>query len=131
MVTDGGSAQGADSSEPGDDTTPPDDAAPHPGSDAEVEGPDPLRFSRWMRESPTGAVLTGVTLGLHQALSRREERPAIVVEAPGEPEDEEPVVRLQFDPDDPTKTVAVVRAEPTDPAVGRRPTTPADDDPRG
>ena len=82
-----------------------------PEAAAAGEGPDPLRFSRWMKESATGAVLTGVTLGLQRALERRD-RPAIVVDAPGEPEGEEPLIRLQFDPDDPSKTFAVVRPDP-------------------
>jgi hypothetical protein len=92
---------------------PPAEVAP----DGEVDGPDPLRFNRWRKESATGAVLTGVALGLQQALERRDQRPAFVIEAPGEPEDEQPLVRLQFDPDDPTKTVAVVRRtdDPVDP----------------
>jgi hypothetical protein len=82
--------------------------------DAELpaeSGPDPLRFNRWMKRSTTGAVLTGVTLGLQQALEKRDQRPAFVIEAPGEPEDDEPLVRLQFDPDSPSKTVVVVRAD--------------------
>jgi hypothetical protein len=74
-------------------------------------GPDPLRFNRWMKRSTTGAVLTGVTIGLQQALEKRDQRPAFVIEAPGEPEDDQPLVRLQFDPDNPSKTVAVVRAD--------------------
>ncbi len=74
-------------------------------------GPDPLRFNRWMKRSTTGAVLTGVTIGLQQALEKRDQRPAFVIEAPGEPEDDEPLVRLQFDPDNPSNTVAVVRAD--------------------
>jgi hypothetical protein len=74
-------------------------------------GADPLRFNRWMKRSTTGAVLTGVTLGLQQALEKRDQRPAFVIEAPGEPEDDEPRVRLQFDPDSPSNTVVVVRAD--------------------
>lgn len=84
------------------------------GQDPELPtetGPDPLRFNRWMKRSTTGAVLTGVTIGLQQALEKRDQRPAFVIEAPGEPEDDEPLVRLQFDPDNPSKTVAVVRAD--------------------
>jgi hypothetical protein len=82
--------------------------------DAELageSGPDPLRFNRWMKRSTTGAVLTGVTIGLQQALEKRDQRPAFVIEAPGEPEDDEPLVRLQFDPDSPSNTVVVVRAD--------------------
>ncbi|MBV8462706.1 MAG: hypothetical protein JO368_05390 [Acidimicrobiales bacterium] len=106
-------AGGHDPTEPGAEVT---------GAEAAAagEGPDPLRFSRWMRESATGAVLTGVTVGLQRALERRDQRPAIVVDAPGEPEGEEPLIRLRFDPDDPSNTVAVVRHEDPDDHEGDR-----------
>jgi len=71
---------------------------------------DPLRFHRWMKRSATGAVLSGIALGLQQALEGRREQPAFVMEAPGEPEDPDAPITLHFDPDDPTRTVAVVRA---------------------
>jgi len=71
---------------------------------------DPLRFHQWMKRSATGAVMTGVALGLQQALERRREIPAFVMEAPGEPDDPDAPIHLHFDPDDPTKTVAVIRA---------------------
>ena len=54
--------------------------------------------------------MTGVALGLQQALERRREIPAFVMEAPGEPDDPDAPIHLHFDPDDPTKTVAVIRA---------------------
>jgi hypothetical protein len=88
-----------------------DDAIEYDAELAAESGPDPLRFNRWMKRSTTGAVLTGVTLGLQQALEKRDQRPAFVIEAPGEPEDDEPLVRLQFDPDSPSNTVVVVRAD--------------------
>ena len=74
------------------------------------DGTDPLRFRRWMRSSSTGAVLTGIALGLQHALEEHREQPAFVVEAPGEPEDPDAPITLHFDPDDPTRTVAVVRS---------------------
>ena len=78
---------------------------------------DPLRFTRWMKRSATGAVLTGVALGLQQALERRREVPAFVMEAPGEPDDPDAPIHLHFDPDDPTKTVAVIRSAVPPPAA--------------
>jgi len=81
----------------------PDDAAV-PGPDAR----DPLRFSDWMKRSATAAVMTGIARGLHQALEVERQVPAFVMEVPGEPEDDGPI-DLRFDPDDPTKTVAVIR----------------------
>jgi hypothetical protein len=70
---------------------------------------DPLRFSRWMRSSASGGIMTGIALGLQHALEERRELPAFVMEAPGEPDDPDAPISLHFDPDDPTKTVAVIR----------------------
>ena len=78
-------------------------------------GGDPLRFSNWMQRSTTGAILSGIALGLHHALEPKRQQPAFVMEAPGEPEDPDAPITLHFDPDDPTKTVAVIRA-PSAPA---------------
>jgi len=76
---------------------------------------DPLRFNRWMKRSASGAVLSGIALGLQQALEHKRETPAFVLEAPGEPEDPDAPITLHFDPDDPTKTVAVIRSPRGDP----------------
>ena len=83
-----------------DEGTGDDDPGPH----------DPLRFNQWMKRSAAGAVLSGIALGLQQALEPKRELPAFVMEAPGEPEDPDAPITLRFDPDDPTKTVAVIRA---------------------
>lgn len=85
------------------------------GSDR--EGADPLRFSNWMRQSATGAVMTGIARGFHRALEAERQLPAFVMEAPDEPEGEDGPIELHFDPDDPTKTVAIIR-EPR-PDAGR------------
>jgi hypothetical protein len=109
---------------------PPDDeqAVPGPGDDATTDSSDapegaadPLRFSSWMKRSTTGAVLTGIALGLQHALEKEREQPAFVMEAPGEPDEPEGPIALHFDPDDPGKTVAVIRARSED-----RETGPAD-----
>ena len=76
---------------------------------------DPLRFSQWMKRSATGAVLSGIALGLQQALEQKREVPAFVMEAPDRPEDPNAQFILHFDPDDPTKTVAVVRSPKLEP----------------
>jgi len=103
---------------------------PAPGDDAtvdsteELEGAgDPLRFSNWMKRSTTGAVLSGIALGLQHALEHKREQPAFVIEAPGEPDEPEGPIALHFDPDDPSKTVAVIRTRPEDRETG--PTDPA------
>jgi len=80
------------------------------GDGDEGTGGDPLRFHRWMRSSASGGILTGIALGFQHALEERREQPAFVMEAPGEPEDPDAPISLRFDPDDPTKTVAVIRA---------------------
>ena len=95
------------------------------GGDA-ASGRDPLRFNRWMRSSASGGILTGIALGLQHALEERREQPAFVMEAPGEPEDPDAPITLHFDPDDPTKTVAVIRT-PSDDARPDRSHPPTED----
>ncbi len=89
-----------------------DDGFEHGGDTTgeDASGRDPLRFNRWMRSSASGGILTGIALGLQHALEERREQPAFVMEAPGEPEDPDAPISLHFDPEDPTKTVAVIRA---------------------
>jgi len=84
------------------------------GGEDDESGPDPLRFNRWMRSSASGGILTGIALGLQHALEERREQPAFVMEAPGEPEDPDAPISLHFDPDDPTKTIAVIRSTSDD-----------------
>jgi hypothetical protein len=85
------------------------------GSD---EGKDPLRFNRWMKRSATGAVMTGIAVGLQQALELPRQQPAFVIEAAGEPEDPDRPIDLQFDPDSPANTVAIIRRPPPDHPAG-------------
>jgi len=106
----------------------PADAGPHEGATevgAEVRTPEnaadeadaedghvphePLPFQKWVKRSATGAVLSGIAFGLQEVLQPKRELPAFVMEAPGEPEDPDAPITLHFDPDDPTKTVAVIR----------------------
>ena len=53
--------------------------------------------------------MTGIALGLKEALELPRQRPALVIEAPGEPDDPDRPIDLHFDPDDPARTVAIVR----------------------
>jgi hypothetical protein len=101
-----------------------DDVDRQDDGDEDPDRHDPLRFNRWMRSSTTGAVLSGIALGLQQALEPTRQLPAFVMEAPGEPEDPDAPIVLHFDPDDPTKTVAVIRAPAADP--GSPPAVPPD-----
>ncbi len=86
------------------------DANAEPGHDPEDgEVRDPLRFNNWMKRSATGAVMTGIAVGLQQALQLPRQEPAFVIEASGEPHDPNHPIDLHFDPDNPADTVAVIR----------------------
>ena len=78
---------------------------------------EPLPFQRWIKRSASGAVLSGIALGLQEVYQPKRELPAFVMEATGEPMDPNAPISLHFDPDDPTKTVAVIRTH----ASGARP----------
>jgi hypothetical protein len=78
-------------------------------SHSEAPGRDPLRFNQWMKRSATGAVMTGISLGLREVFEQRREEPAFVIEASGQPDDPDHPIELHFDPDNPADTVAVIR----------------------
>jgi len=96
------------------------DACSDAPSDPDDSG-DPLRFNRWMKRSATGAILTGITMGLSQALEPDKPKPALVIEAAGEPDDPDRAIDLRFDPDSPAHTVAYIRS-PSDPSAVNPPT---------
>lgn len=79
---------------------------------------DPLRFSRWMKRSAAGAVMTGIAIGLREALEPRRPEVAIVVDA-DEPDVPDGPIELHFDPDSPQNTVAVIRVPPSEPNSSR------------
>jgi hypothetical protein len=82
------------------DDLPTDDDAP---SEATAEG-----FDRWRRESSLGVVGTGIARGLRDVFAPTQDKPVVVAEVPGEPPDGDERVRVLLDPDDPTKSVAIV-----------------------
>ena len=93
------------------------------GTDGGIDpASDPRRFNEWRKRSATGAVMTGIALGLKEALVLPDDRPALVVEAPGEPDEPDRPSELHFDPDDPAATVAVVRQRREDGEDSGRPT---------
>ena len=105
--TDGG--EGSDGGADGQADAPdPADPADPGGQDAATTR-DPLRFNSWMKRSATGAVMTGIAVGLQQALELPRQEPAFVIEASGEPEDPDRPIDLRFDPDSPANTVAFIR----------------------
>jgi hypothetical protein len=66
-------------------------------------------FDRWRRRTAAGAVLASVARGLQQVFDpERKERVVIEQEAPGRPEDPEPV-ELHFDPESPRASFVVLR----------------------
>jgi hypothetical protein len=92
---------------------------------------DPLRFNRWMKRSATGAVMTGIAVGLQQALELPKQEPAFVITASGQPDDPDKPIDLRFDPDSPADTVAVIRRPVVvEPPVAEPPVAdPPDSDP--
>ena len=74
-----------------------------------ADGKDPRRFNTWMKRSATGAVLTGITIGLQRALEDPKKQPPFVIVASDEPGDPDGPIELRFDPDSPADTVAVIR----------------------
>jgi hypothetical protein len=74
---------------------------------------DPLRFNNWMKRSATGAVMTGIAIGLREALEPRRPEVAFVIEA-SDPDGPDGPIDLHFDPDSPQNTVAVIRRTPPD-----------------
>jgi len=86
----------------------PDHAAIEP--DFEPEGSE-----RWRRESTLGTVGTGIARGLQNVFGTQQDQVVMVAPIPGGPPDPD---RLQviLDPDDPTKSIAVLPA--ADPPAG-------------
>jgi hypothetical protein len=81
----------------------------------EADEPDeaPDRFDRWRKESTIGNVGTGIARGLQAVFAPPAHEIAIVAAVPGEPPDADQRLRVILDPDDPTKSIAVVPAPPT------------------
>jgi hypothetical protein len=92
-------------------SSPPDPPEPGPESDDE----HPQGFDRWRRESALGSVGTGIARGLQSVFGAPPQEIAIVAEVPGEPPDADKRLRVILDPDDPTKSIAVVPAPPAEP----------------
>jgi hypothetical protein len=87
--------------------------------EGQVEGPESQdaslqRFDRWRNESAIGGIGTGIARGLQSVFGTPQQEIAIVAEVPGEPPDADKRLRVILDPDDPTKSIAVVPATPAD-----------------
>ncbi len=65
------------------------------------------------RSTTSGALAAAVLLGLRDVLEPPpDDEPAVVVDAPGEPDDPAAPLVLRFDPESPSGTVAIVREQP-------------------
>jgi hypothetical protein len=111
---------------PGGDDEPTASAGP---SEEQVEDPEPevehpQGFDRWRKESAIGSVGTGIARGLQSVFGSPRQEIAIVAEVPGEPPDADKRLRVILDPDDPTKSIAVVPAAPADAAPDGVPADP-------
>lgn len=82
----------------------------------------PPRVEAWRRRSATGALLTGVALGLQEVFEPRRDPVAIVAEAPGEPPGPPQPLEVHLDPDDPAASSVVVRRWLLDPPGDVTPT---------
>ena len=75
-------------------------------------------FDSWRRESALGAVGTGIARGLHAVFAPRADEVVIVAAVPGEPPDADQRLQVILDPDDPTKSIAVIPKTPLEPPSG-------------
>ena len=97
-----------------DDQGQPADVTPH--DDGATERDDgkgaPAGFDRWRKESAVGGIGTGIARGLQAVFAPPPDEVAIVAAVPGDPPDADSRVRVILDPDDPTKSIAVVPPPP-------------------
>jgi hypothetical protein len=81
----------------------------------ETEEDAPEGFDRWRKESAIGGIGTGIARGLQSVFAPPPDEVVIVAAVPGEPPDADTRLRVILDPDDPTKSIAVMPATPSDP----------------
>ena len=79
------------------------------------EEDDRSGFDSWRRESALGAVGTGIARGLQAVFAPPADEVVIVAAVPGDPPDADQRVRVILDPDDPTKSVAIMPEPPAEP----------------
>ncbi len=96
-----------------DDATAPLEPSAELAEGAEPDEPT-QGFDRWRKETAVGAVGTGIARGFQAVFAPPPQNIAIVAEVPGEPPDADTRLRVILDPDDPTKSIAVLPATPAD-----------------
>jgi hypothetical protein len=91
-----------------------------PAEEAPADELPSRRFDAWRRRSAIGAIATGVALGLKEVFQPGADEPVITAEAPGDPPDAGERLRVILDPEDPTRSVAILPAvhEPPSPDPG-------------
>ncbi|MFZ0249918.1 MAG: hypothetical protein WAL61_08225 [Acidimicrobiales bacterium] len=80
-----------------------------------TEDDAPEGFDRWRKGSAIGGIGTGIARGLQAVFAPPADEVAIVAAVPGEPPDADTRVRVILDPEDPTKSIAVVPSAQADP----------------
>lgn len=80
---------------------------------ASEEAP-PQRFDRWRRHSALGNVGTGIARGLQAVFAPPQDQPVIVASVPGDPPNPDGL-KVVLDPDDPSKSVAILPSAEEDP----------------
>jgi hypothetical protein len=79
------------------------------GDDGDDTDPGPTRFDRIRKHSAAGIMMSGIALGLQEALGPVRNEPAVVFEVSGDPPAPPGPVELKIDFDHPERTVAIVR----------------------
>ncbi len=95
------------------DNVPMDDAPPVAEDEAGEDASG--GFDRWRTESALGAVGTGIARGLQAVFAPHVDEVVIMASVPGDPPDADDRVRVILDPDDPTKSIAIVPDPPAHP----------------
>jgi hypothetical protein len=92
-----------------------------PGDASGAHSGLPPRLESWRRRSATGAILTGFALGLQDALEKKKEEPAIVMQTSGDPPRDLPV-EAEIEYGRPRQSVVQIRSW----LLGSRGSTPGD-----
>jgi hypothetical protein len=91
-----------------DQPDPPDQDQEEPPDETALDQLASRRFDAWRRRTAIGGMATGVALGLQEIFYPTKNEPVLTAEAPGDPPDADERLRVILDPDDPTKSVAIV-----------------------
>ena len=97
-----------------DDEGSPASAASDAPSEGDTEEFPPAGFERWRRETALGTVGTGIARGLQNVFAPPADQPVIVAAVPGDPPDPDRI-KVILDPEDPTKSIAVMPQAKFDP----------------